>query len=180
MSVAQAIALVTGASASVELTSTEVNGHIHVLTIGIDRRTAQFVVSNITNNEEDTHVALAVNGFSTTLNHTWEKGQRGAFLPIYSTLGILEVNLDDSNNFSHVLTEDTVLGPPLNAIEGQAGIFHFTQHSVEPKDLSLDSFWGFGVDTHIAITTTLSGTAAMSYSIDPGGASATCSWVNKS
>lgn len=123
--------------------------------------------------------AIALKG-SLDGNNTWTGAQRGAFTALTSASNSIAVDLDDGNNFSHTLTEDTTLAAPSHAVAGQTGVFYFTQHASAPKTLALDAFWGFGLtDTHI-MTTTLSGTAVMSYIVDPAGTSATCSWMNKS
>ena len=91
----------------------------------------------------------------------------------------IAVDLDLSNNYSHTLTENTTLAAPTHAVAGQSGVIHFTQHASAAKTLAFNAFWQFGTtDTH-TMTTTLSGTAVMSYIVDPVGTSATCSLVNK-
>ena len=113
-------------------------------------------------------------------NNTWTKAQRGAYVALTSSAASIAVNLNLSNNYNHTLTEDTTLAAPTNAVAGQSGVIHFTQHASAAKTLALDAFWQFGTtDTH-TMTTTLGGTAVMSYIVDPAGTSATCSWVNKS
>lgn len=113
-------------------------------------------------------------------NNTWNVGQRGAFIALTSTSASIAVDLDLSNNFNHTLTEDTTLAAPTNAVAGQSGVIHFTQDASAAKTLAFNAFWEFGLtDTH-TMTTTLSGTAVMSYVVDPAGTTATCSWMNKS
>lgn len=113
-------------------------------------------------------------------NNTWTKGQRGAFVALTSTTNSIAVNLNLSNNFNHTFTEDTTLAAPSNAVAGQSGAIHFTQHASAAKTLAFNAFWEFGLtDTH-TMTTTTGGTAVMTYLIDPAGTSATCSWMNKS
>jgi hypothetical protein len=113
-------------------------------------------------------------------NNTWTKAQRGAFVALTSTAASIAVNLALSNNFNHTLTEDTELAEPTNVVAGQSGVIHFTQHASAAKTLALSTFWQFGIDADSTITTTLSGTAVMSYFVDPGALSATCTWMNKS
>jgi hypothetical protein len=113
-------------------------------------------------------------------NNTWTKAQRGAYVALTSTAASIAVNLDLSNNFSHTLTENTTLAAPTNAVAGQSGVIHFTQHASAAKTLAFNAFWEFGTTDVHTMTTTTGGTAVMSYVVDPAGTSATCSWVNKS
>jgi len=113
-------------------------------------------------------------------NQTWTKGQRGAYVALTSSAGIIAVNLALSNNFSHVLTENTTLAGPSNAVAGQSGVIHFTQGSSVAYTLAKNAFWQFGLGTSHAMSMNLSGVSVMTYVIDPSGLSATCSWVDKS
>ena len=113
-------------------------------------------------------------------NNTYTKAQRGAYVDLTSAAASIAVDLESSNNFSHTMTEDTTLAAPTNAIAGQSGVIHFTQHASAAKTLAFNAFWQFGLaDTH-TLTTTAGGTAVMTYIVDPAGTSATCSWMNKS
>jgi len=112
------------------------------------------------------------------LNNTWAKGQRGSYVELLSDAAAIAVDLDASNNFNHVMTENTTLSAPTNATAGQGGVIHFTQHASAAKTLAFNAFWAFGVSAESTITTTTSGTAVMTYIVDPSGESATCSWVN--
>lgn len=112
-------------------------------------------------------------------NNTWTKGQRGSYVALTSASEAIAVDLDASNNFSHVMTEDTTLSAPSNVTPGQSGVIHFTQHASAAKTLAFNAFWVFGVGAESTITTTTDGTAVMTYIVDPDGTTATCSWVNK-
>lgn len=112
--------------------------------------------------------------------NTWTKAQRGAYTELTSTSASIAVDLALSNNFNHTLTEDTTLVAPSNVVSGQSGVIHFTQHASAAKTLAFASFWEFGVSDDFTMTTTLGGTAVMTYIVDPAGTSATCSWMNKS
>lgn len=113
-------------------------------------------------------------------NNTWTKAQRGAYVALTSSAASIVVDAALSNNFNHTLTENTTLAAPTNVVAGQSGVIHFTQHASAAKTLAFNTFWQFGLDATHVLTTTLNGTAVMSYIIDPAGTSATCSWVNKS
>ena len=105
--------------------------------------------------------------------NTWTKAQRGAFIALTSDTGSIAVDLDDSNNFNHTLTEDTELAEPTNAVAGQSGVIHFTQDAVTARTLDFDAFWYFGATTP-TISTTLGAKCAMSYFIEPGATRAIC------
>ena len=107
-------------------------------------------------------------------NNTWAKGQRGSYAPLTSSSASIAVDLELSNNFSHTLTEDTTLAAPTNAVDGQSGIFHFTQHAIAAKTLAFNAFWYFGSTTP-TISATLGAKCAMSYIVEPGAARAICS-----
>ncbi len=113
-------------------------------------------------------------------NQTWTKGQRGAYVALTSSSGSIAVNFALSNNFSHVLTENTTLASPSNSVPGQSGVIHFLQGSSATYTLSKHAFWEFGIGSLHTMSTNLSGVSVMTYVIDPSGLSATCSWINKS
>jgi hypothetical protein len=115
----------------------------------------------------------------TSAANTWTGAQRGAYVALTSTAASIAIDLDDSNNFNHTLTENTTLAAPTNAVAGQSGVIHFMQDATTAMSLAFDAFWGFGVGVTPTMTTTLGGTAVMSYIVDPVGTSATCSLVNK-
>lgn len=106
-------------------------------------------------------------------NNTWAAGQRGAFFPLTSASASIAVDMDDSNNFNHTLTEDTTLAAPTNAVAGQSGVIHFTQDEATPFTLDVDAFWYFGPVTP-TISATLGAKCAMSYMVEPGATRAIC------
>jgi len=107
-------------------------------------------------------------------NNTYTKAQRGAFVALTSTAASVAVNLNLSNNFNHTLTEDTTLAAPTNAVAGQSGVIHLTQHASAPKTLAYNAFWKFAGGTVPTLTATNDAIDVLSYVVNPGGTSATC------
>jgi len=110
----------------------------------------------------------------TSQNNTYTKAQRGAFVALTSTSASIEVDLDDSNNFNHTLTEDTTLAAPTNAVAGQSGVIHLTQHASAPKTLAYNAFWKFAGGTVPTLTATNGAIDVLSYVVNPAGTSAVC------
>jgi hypothetical protein len=109
-------------------------------------------------------------------NNTWTKGQRGAFVALTSTSGSIAVDLDDSNNFKHTLTEDTELAEPTNAVAGQSGVIEFTNHASAPKTLALNAFWKFPGGAPSPVLTAANGAIdVLSYVVASSGTYAICS-----
>jgi hypothetical protein len=106
--------------------------------------------------------------------NTWTAGQRGAFVALTSASGSIAVDLDLSNNFNHTLTEDTTLAAPTNAVAGQSGVIHLTQHASAPKTLAYNAFWKFAGGTVPTLTATNGAIDVLSYVVNPGGTSAVC------
>jgi hypothetical protein len=107
-------------------------------------------------------------------NNTYTAAQRGAFVALTSTSASIAVDLDDSNNFNHTLTEDTTLAAPTNAVAGQSGIMIFEQGSGEFA-LDCDPFWRFPI-TCPSISGDEGELAVLSYIVGPGATYALCSW----
>jgi len=57
-----------------------------------------------------------------------------------SSSGSIAVDMVDSN-FTHTLTENTVLANPTNLVAGQSGRIKFTNHASAPKTLAYGSYW---------------------------------------
>lgn len=112
-------------------------------------------------------------------SHTWSAPQRGTYTELISTAASIAIDLDVGNNFNHIMTEDTTLAAPTNAVAGQSGVIHITQHASAAKTLAFNAFWGFGAGATTEITTTTDGVSVISYVVDPSGTSATCAMVNK-
>ena len=107
-------------------------------------------------------------------NNTWERGNSATYSVLTSASASIAIDLDDSNNFMHTLTEDTTLAAPTHPRAGQAGVIEFTQHASSPKTLSFNSFWKWPGGTVGALTATNSAIDVMSYVIDSSGTYATC------
>jgi hypothetical protein len=107
-------------------------------------------------------------------NNTYTAAQRGAFVALTSTSASIAVNLNLSNNFNHTLTEDTTLAAPTNAVAGQSGVIHFTQHASSAKTLAYNAFWKFAGGTVPTLTATNGAIDVLSYVVNPAGTSAVC------
>ena len=105
--------------------------------------------------------------------NTYTAAQRGAFIPLTSTDGVIDIDLDESNNFSHTLTEDTTLAAPTNAVAGQSGVMIFEQGGEFALDC--DPFWRFPI-TCPSISGDEGELAVLSYIVGPGATYALCSW----
>jgi len=186
---AQAKDLISSTVPNVSITSNEVNGHIHVVTVSLDFYTSQFIIDDITNNTNDNHIAQPLNGFSVDLNHTWTRAQRGRFHPIdveedpYGNPIYLVIDLNRSNNFNILLNNDIVLDTPLDAVAGQSGILEFNQPE-DPYgnglngDVDFGSFWRFPDGTTPSITLTPESTDLVSYMVHSSGTFAMCAIMN--
>ena len=108
--------------------------------------------------------------------NNWTGAQRGAFTALTSTSNSIAVDLDDGNNFSHTLTEDTTLAAPSHAVAGQSGVFEFTNHASAPKTLALDAFWKFHGGAPSPVLTAANGAVdVLTYIVASSGTYAICS-----
>ncbi len=103
--------------------------------------------------------------------------KRGSVSILTSTAGSIAVNLALNNNYSHTLTEVTVLAAPSNAVVGQSGIVTFTQHASSPKTLTYDTFWKFPGGTVPTLTATNGAVDLFIYYVYASGA-ASCQLIN--
>jgi hypothetical protein len=108
-------------------------------------------------------------------NNNWTAGQRGSFYELVSASGSIDINLNNSNNFNHTLTENTTLASPSNPVEGQSGIIHITQVA-SGYTFAVNSFWYFGPTTP-TISSTDASVVIISYIVEPGAIRAMCSMV---
>lgn len=111
-------------------------------------------------------------------SNEWHKSNAGAYKTLTSSSASIAINLDDSNNFKHTLTEDTTLAAPSNPTAGQAGVIQFNQHASAPKTLAFNAFWKWPGGTDGTLTATNSAVDVMSYVVDSSEAFATCVMLN--
>jgi hypothetical protein len=109
----------------------------------------------------------------TSTPNTWNAGQSSAGKVLTSSSASVAVNLYDSNNFYHEMTEDTTLAAPTNARAYQTGVFFFKQHASSAKSLAANAFWkpNNGA-TWGGVSTTLSAITRYAYQVMPDGLSA--------
>jgi len=86
----------------------------------------------------------------------------------------IAISLNDSNNFSFTLVENTTLAAPTDVVEGQSGVIHFTQHASAAKTLAFNAFWYFGATTP-TISAAVGEKCVVSYIVEPGATRAICS-----
>lgn len=120
---------------------------------------------------------VRANAVKNNQNNTFTKAQRGAFVDLLSAAASVAINLNDSNNYKHALTENTTLAAPTNPVEGQSGVIVFTQHAGVAKTLAFNGFWKTANGAGMGISTALGSINTMGYVINPGAASATCSML---
>jgi hypothetical protein len=99
-----------------------------------------------------------------SVNH-WTAAQIYDEASLSSSSGSVAIDLAAKNNFTHTLTENTVLAAPSNPVSGQAGRIVFTQHASSAKTLGYNSFWYF--EDHIVptFTTVLSAVNILFYDV---------------
>lgn len=85
---------------------------------------------------------------------TFTKAQRSAQTALTSSGGHIAVDFSASCDFTHTMTENTVLDNPSNVVAGQGGSIHFTQHASSPKTLTVGSFYKTARGTPLALTAT--------------------------
>jgi hypothetical protein len=83
---------------------------------------------------------------------TFTKAQRGAVVALASAAGHVASDFAAANNFSHTLTENTILDNPSNIVAGQSGQIVFTQ-AAAAKTLAFGSTWKFPGGTVPSVST---------------------------
>jgi hypothetical protein len=111
-------------------------------------------------------------------SNEWHKSNAGAYKTLTSSSVSIAINLADSNNFRHTLTEDTTLAAPSNPTAGQAGVIRFKQHASSSKTLGFDAFWEWAGGTCPTIGTDADQEEIMSYVISPEANKAYCVWLS--
>jgi len=98
--------------------------------------------------------------------NTWTKGQSSQQYNLTSSGGAIALDLSQSNQFIHTLTENTTLSNPTNATAGYEGKIVFVQNGAAAKTLSLDSGYVTNDGSSFAIPTTLSALAVLYFSVN--------------
>ncbi len=98
--------------------------------------------------------------------NVWTSAQRGEVTTLLSSAASIAINLADSNNFEHTLTENTTLAAPSNPVAGQFGVIEFVQHASAAKTLAYNSFWSFPGGVTQSVTTVLSGRDTYFYYVE--------------
>ena len=96
---------------------------------------------------------------------TFTATQRGGVTVLTSSGNSIAIDLDDTNNYSHTLTENTTLAAPSNPVAGQSGVLTLTQHASSPKTLAYNAFWKFAGGTIPDLTATNSAIDTFAYYI---------------
>jgi hypothetical protein len=86
---------------------------------------------------------------------TWTGAQRATVTALTSTSNAIAINFDDSNDFSHTMTENTTLSAPTGTqVAGQSGSIFITQHASSPKTLAFNAEYLSAGGTDPVITAT--------------------------
>ena len=113
--------------------------------------------------------ASGVSAF-TNVDQTWTGAQRPTVTALTSTSNAMAINFDDSNDFSHTLTENTTLSAPTGTqIAGQSGSIFITQHASSPKTLGFNAEYLSAGGTDPVITATNSAKDRIDYVIRADG-----------
>lgn len=75
------------------------------------------------------------------LTQAFTKAQSFTPVALTSASASIATDLALANNFTHTLTENTVLANPTNLVAGQSGRIKFTNHASAPKTLAYGSYW---------------------------------------
>ena len=110
-------------------------------------------------------VIAPVDNATTVAVQTFTAAQRGGVTVLTSSGNSIAIDLDDTNNYSHTLTENTTLAAPSNPVAGQSGVLTLTQHASSPKTLAYNAFWKFAGGTIPDLTATNSAIDTFAYYI---------------
>lgn len=88
------------------------------------------------------YLALSGGTLTGALVGTSVTAKKNVLTPVALTSsgGSIAIDLADSN-FTHTLTENTVLANPTNLTPGQSGRIKLTNHASSPKTLAFGSYW---------------------------------------
>ena len=110
-------------------------------------------------------------------SNEWHKSNAGAYKTLASSSASIAINLADSNNFKHTLTEDTTLAAPSNPTAGQAGVIYITQMN-PARTLGFNAFWKWPGGTDGVVSTGDGDIDVISYVVSPDETYATCVMLN--
>ncbi len=96
------------------------------------------------------------------------------YTALTSSVASIAVNLALSNNFSHLMTENTTLAAPTNVTAGQTGVIEITQDPTSARTLAYNAFWKKAGADSMTISSTLSSKNIIYYVVDSTGTFATC------
>jgi len=113
----------------------------------------------------------------TSVVQTFSAGQAGEYTTLTSSSNSIAINLSDSNNFKHTLTENTTLAAPSSPVAGQAGVIQITQDSTA-RTLAFNSFWKWPGGTVGTVSTGSGEVDVISYVVNSSAAYATCVMLN--
>ena len=104
---------------------------------------------------------------SLTTAQTFSGGQRGAVTSLTSTTAAITINLNTSNNFSHITTQNSTLAAPTNPVAGQSGVITITQGATAFL-LAYNTFWKFPGGTVPTLTARTGAVDVLAYYIESG------------
>lgn len=113
----------------------------------------------------------------TSQSNIWTAGQRGQYVYLVSSGGIINLDMDSGNNFSVVMTENSTLNSPVNSGAGQSGII-VIQNGTTPSTLTFNSYWKFAGGVAPTLTPTANAVDVLSYMVSPSGNFAICQILN--
>ena len=98
--------------------------------------------------------------------NTYSGAQIGSVRALTSTSGSIAFNLALSNNYSHVLTENTTIANPTNATAGTGGNIKITQHASAAKTLAYGNIWKTLDGTAQTVSTTVGAINVLTFYYD--------------
>ena len=121
--------------------------------------------SAIGHNHDSDYQALDADTAKTDVVQTFTAGQRGEVTVLTDEANI-EVDLNDSNNFSLTLGGNRTLDNPDNCTAGQSGVITITQPAGSTYTLVYGSYWRFSGGTAPTLTTTASAVDVLAYYVE--------------
>lgn len=100
------------------------------------------------------------------VTQAFTKAQRVTPVALTSSGASIAVDFALSNNFSHILTENTTLANPTNLVAGQSGQITLTQHASAAKTLAFDTYWKSADGVAQTISTTVDAINVIAYYVN--------------